>query len=150
NQQATQQALHDAQAAAAAATAQAEAAQSQAAAAASAVPNQVKVALEKEPRMKPQWFDSTTVSGRMYFNISNVDQKVNGLKPTGTPNNITNGTGFNIKRFYLGIDHTFDKTFSANLTMDASNVVGRTSNGDFNAFSAPSDAQLVGRGFYIK
>src|SRR5579872_5290245 len=59
NQQATQQALHDAQDAAAAAKDQAAAAQTQAAAAASAVPDQVKVALDKEPRMKPQWFDNT-------------------------------------------------------------------------------------------
>jgi hypothetical protein len=150
NQQATQQALHDAQTAAAAAASEAQAAQASATAAASAVPAQVKVALDKEPRMKPQWFDNTTVSGRMYFNFSNVSQKDGGVRPNGSPNGVTNGTGFNIKRMYLGIDHTFDKTFSANLTMDVANVVGRTANSNFNAFSAPSDAQLVGRGFYIK
>ncbi len=117
---------------------------------AAAVPEQVKVALASQPKPKTQWFDNTSVSGRMYFNFSNVDQKVNGARPAGEPNGITNGTGFNIKRFYLSIDHTFDSVFSADLTTDVSNAVGRTSNGDFNAFTAPSDAQLIGRGLYIK
>lgn len=117
---------------------------------AAAVPEQVKVALSKQPKPKPQWFDNTSISGRMYFNASNIDQKVNGVRPVGEPNGITNGTGFNIKRFYLSVDHTFDSVFSADITTDISNAVGRTSNGDFNAFTAPSDAQLIGRGLYVK
>ena len=141
--------------AATAATA-AQAAQTQAAAAQAAVPTEVKTALAKQPKAKNAWANDTSVSGRMYFNFSNIDQKTNGVKQAG------NGTGFNIKRFYLGIDHTFDSTFSANLTMDASNVVGNTSNGNFPG--APSigrtavpctpainnNVALVGRGFYIK
>jgi hypothetical protein len=164
NSRAIQQAAADAQAQAAEAVAQATAAT----AATKDVPAQVKVALDKEPRMKPQWFDNTQVSGRMYFNFSNINQRQNGAHLAGEPNGTLNGTGFNIKRFYLGIDHTFSPIFSANLTMDVANVVGRTSNGDFNTITGTTDttgagcptaskcptsvgdAQLVGRGFYIK
>ncbi|MDB5737058.1 MAG: hypothetical protein JWO65_726 [Sphingomonas bacterium] len=144
--QATAQ-INTAQSQAAAAQTTAQAAQTQAAAVQSAVPAQVKTALASQPKPKPQWFDSTTISGRMYFNASNISQKVNGVKQP------SDGTGFNIKRFYLGIDHTFSPIFSANLTMDISNVVGSTSNYNFNANSAASPANstaLVGRGFYVK
>jgi hypothetical protein len=149
NSRAAQQAAQDAQAQAAAAAAQAQAAQTQAAQATQGVAQQVKVVLDKEPRLKPQWFDSTQLSGRMYFNFSNINQKIGGGKPLER-NGVTNGTGFNIKRFYFGVDHTFDKTFSANLTMDVANVVGRTANQNFNNLASVGDAQLVGRGFYIK
>jgi hypothetical protein len=135
-----------AQNAAAAAAAQSEAAQAQVAAQTKAVPEQVKVALAGQ-KPKPQWFDSTSVSGRMYFNFSNIDQKANGVKSTN------NGTGFNIKRFYLGVDHTFSPIFSANVTMDISNVVGNTANANFpaNTTAAPANSTaLVGKGFYVK
>jgi type II secretory pathway pseudopilin PulG len=150
-------AINAAQSQAATAATTAQAAQTQAAAAQAAVPTEVKTALAKQPKAKNAWANDTTISGRMYFNFSNIDAKANGVKSTG------NGTGFNIKRFYLGVDHTFDSTFSANLTMDASNVVGNTSNGNFPG--APSNGTcttlpctpainnnvaLVGRGFYIK
>ncbi|WP_019831401.1 porin [Sphingomonas sp. PR090111-T3T-6A] len=137
----TTAAISAAQTQAASAATAAQAAQTQAAAAQAAVPTEVKTALAKQPKPKNAWANDTTISGRMYFNFSNIDQKSNGVKQAG------NGTGFNIKRFYLGVDHTFDSTFSANLTMDASNVVGQTSNGNFNSSAAPG---LVGRGFYIK
>lgn len=65
------------------------------------------------------WAKETKISGRMYFNISSVDMKSNGVK-TGS----TNGVGFSIKRFYLGVDHKFDDVFSANLTTDVSSVAG--------------------------
>jgi len=141
----------------AAAAAQATAAQAQTAAAAAqtqaaAVPTEVKTQLATQlPKQKLAWANDTSISGRMYFNFSNMDQKLNGKRTTG--GTAGNGTGFNIKRFYLGIDHTFSPMFAANLTMDASNVVGSTSNYNFNANSATAPANstaLVGRGFYIK
>ncbi len=58
------------------------------------------------------WWDNTSISGRMYFDITNVNNKNNGVASTG------NGTSFDIKRFYLGVDHKFNDTFSANLTTD--------------------------------
>lgn len=146
-----------AQAQASAAVAQASAAQSQAQSAqalasaqAAAVPAAVQTALTKQPKSKPQWFDNTSISGRMYFNATTINQQVNRLRPLGEPNGITNGTGFNVKRFYLSVDHKFDNVFSADLTADMSNAVGRTSNGDFNVFTTPGDAQLIGRGLYVK
>lgn len=74
------------------------------------------------------WWDNTSISGRMYWDISNVNNKNAGVASSG------NGTSFDIKRFYLGVDHTFDKVFSANLTTD------------FNYDSGPAGATQV----YIK
>jgi hypothetical protein len=58
------------------------------------------------------WWDKTSISGRMYWDATNISAKNNGVKSSN------NGTSFDIKRFYLGIDHTFDSMFSANLTTD--------------------------------
>ena len=153
-------AINSAQSQAATAATTAQAAQTQAAAAQAAVPTEVKTALAKQPKPKNEWANNTSISGRMYFNFSNIDQKSNGVKQAG------NGTGFNIKRFYFGVDHTFDSTFSANLTMDAANVVGQTANSNFAtpnvalpavpAGGAPASTAnvnnlaLVGKGFFIK
>ncbi len=58
------------------------------------------------------WADTTTVSGRMYYDLSDISTKVDGTKSGA------NGTGFDIKRFYIGIDHKFTDMFSANITTD--------------------------------
>lgn len=170
-QAATANVAQDAQAQAVAAATAAQAAQTQAA----TVPEQVKTAFAAQPKPKAQWFDNTSISGRMYFNFSNISAKSNGFRTGGTgagngtnaagnPN--LNGTGFNIKRFYLGVDHKFNDMFAANVTMDVSNVVGQTSNNNFVTPTASIPAQaagatpasttnlnnlaVVGRGFYIK
>lgn len=157
----TQSATRDVQAQAAAATAQAQAAQAVATTTADAVPTQVKTALAANAPKTPAsaWFNDTSISGRMYFNASNINQQLNGGKTAST------GTGFNIKRLYLGVDHKFDNMFSANVTMDVSNVVGRTAFTNFtgNTISVvpsttpggtptltQSDYGVVGKGFYIK
>lgn len=88
------------------------------------------------------WAGQTKISGRMYFNFSNINQRASGQKTTGS------GTGFDIKRLYVGIDHKFNDIFAFNVTTDVSNVVGSTSNYDYattSSFGSP-----VGRGFYIK
>lgn len=59
------------------------------------------------------WWSNTSVSGRMYYDASWVQNEVNGVK-TGTGN----GVGFDIKRFYIGVDHKFTDTYSANITTD--------------------------------
>jgi hypothetical protein len=59
------------------------------------------------------WAKGTSVSGRMYYDVTNLTQKTNGVKVPST------GTGFDVKRFYVGVDHKFDDTYSANVTMDA-------------------------------
>jgi len=59
----------------------------------------------------------------MYYDVSTMSTKTNGTE-TG-PNN---GTGFDIKRFYVGIDHKFTDMFSANITTDFqySSAIGAT------------------------
>ncbi|MGA9658883.1 MAG: porin, partial [Asticcacaulis sp.] len=54
----------------------------------------------------------TTISGRMYADFTNIDNKVDGVEKNPT------GTGFDIKRLYIGIDHKFSDMFSANVTTD--------------------------------
>jgi hypothetical protein len=60
----------------------------------------------------PAQAQDTVVSGRVYYDITNIDQTANGAK------NAVNGTGFDIKRFYLGVDHKFNDTYSADVTTD--------------------------------
>ncbi len=76
------------------------------------VPSQVLQTVADLPKPKPSWAEATSVSGRMYFDLSNIQQKSNGAKVAPS------GTGFDIKRFYLGVDHKFNDTYSANITTD--------------------------------
>ena len=76
------------------------------------VPSTVLATLAEVPKPKPSWAESTNVTGRMYFNLSSIDQESNGRKVAPS------GVGFDIKRFYLGVDHKFNNTYSANLTTD--------------------------------
>jgi hypothetical protein len=98
---------------AAEAKAAAEAVRTQAANEIQQIPAQVRTEVAKAtPKPKPSWADSTQVSGRMYFNLSNVENERDGTKVAPT------GVGFDIKRFYVGIDHKFNDTFSGNITTD--------------------------------
>lgn len=63
------------------------------------------------------WAKDTKISGRMYYNVSDITRKVNGSKTE------TDG-GFNIKRFYVGIDHQFNKVLSGNITTDVKEIGG--------------------------
>jgi hypothetical protein len=69
--------------------------------------------------------DATTVGGRMYADFSNISQDKND-KTTDA-----DGTGFDVKRFYLIIDHKFDDIWSANLTTDFNYVAN---DGETNVF----------------
>ena len=107
-----------------------------------------------------KWAADTRVSGRMYFDVSNIRQQAAGIKTAAS------GTGFNIKRLYVGIDHRFSDMFAMNVTTDISNVVGQTANANFATptatipacAAAPCPASttnlnnvaLVGKGFYVK
>ena len=75
-------------------------------------------ALQQTPA-KPasSWADNTKVSGTMYADFTNLDQTSNGTKTAAS------GTGIDVKRFYLSIDHKFNDVWSANLTTDF-NYVG--------------------------
>jgi len=61
---------------------------------------------------------NTTVGGLVFFDVSNIslqNENAKGVKVDTPPN----GFGFDIKRFYLIVDHKFDDVWSANLTTDA-------------------------------
>lgn len=59
-----------------------------------------------EPR---SWTADTTIGGKAYFNVSNIDQRSDGAQ---------NGLQTDVKRFYLTVDHKFSDVFSADLTTD--------------------------------
>ena len=110
-----------------------------------------KDVLAAVPKPKPSWADNTTVSGRMYYNLSNVEQKTSNqgkIAPTGN--------AFEIKRFYLGVDHKFNDTFSANLTTDARyNSVEKggltgTSTSNAGSNSGVNDVQLYIKKAYLQ
>lgn len=57
--------------------------------------------------------DNTRLSGKMFFDLSNISQKNSDSGKTAA-----SGTSFDVKRFYLGVDHRFNDVWSANLTTD--------------------------------
>lgn len=79
------------------------------------IPTQVKSAVA-EARPKPGWEANTSVNGRMYYDLTNIEQKKDGTKTAPS------GVGFDVKRFYVGIDHKFNDVFSGNVTTDVSYV----------------------------
>lgn len=66
----------------------------------------------KWPDKMAGWWNNTTIGGTAYIDFSNIEHKVSGTKQTDT------GTNFDLKRFYVAIDHKFDDVWSANLTTD--------------------------------
>lgn len=69
------------------------------------------------PAPAPGWWNDTKISGRMYYDLTSIDATT---KASGGPkiDSTSNGTSFDIKRFYVGIDHKFNDTFAANITTD--------------------------------
>ena len=78
------------------------------------IPGEVKTAVAAIPKPAVGWWGSTSIGGVVFTDVSNIDQKIDGVKLAGSPN----GTNYDIKRFYLVVDHKFNDTFSANLTTD--------------------------------
>ncbi|MFI4966700.1 MAG: hypothetical protein ACHP9T_15185 [Caulobacterales bacterium] len=114
-QQQTQAQVQQAQSAAQSAQDQARVLQAKADDEIKTIPVQIDTAVHAA-RPKPTWADNTQVSGRMYYDLTHVDETKDGAKVAPS------GTGFDIKRFYVGIDHKFNDTFSANLTTDEAYV----------------------------
>lgn len=56
--------------------------------------------------------NDTKLSGRLYYDLTNIDDKNRGVKTDKS------GFAFDIKRFYLGVDHKFNDQWSMNLTTD--------------------------------
>jgi Gram-negative porin len=62
--------------------------------------------------------ESTTVSGKVYADFSNIDASSDGVDLANV------GTGIDVKRFYVGVNHEFDDMWSANVTTDFNYVAG--------------------------
>ena len=62
--------------------------------------------------MAQGWWNNTSISGRMYFDFTNIDHTINSVDQADE------GFNFDIKRFYVGIDHKFNDVFAANITTD--------------------------------
>ena len=56
--------------------------------------------------------NDTKLSGRLYYDLTNIDDSNKGVKTDKS------GFAFDIKRFYLGVDHKFNDQWSMNLTTD--------------------------------
>ena len=65
----------------------------------------------------PGWWGNTSISGKAFANVSNIHQTSTDANHVKT-DNAQNGTETELKRFYVGIDHKFNDTFSANITTD--------------------------------
>ncbi len=76
---------------------------------------------------------STTVGGQAFMDFGNISNQQNGVDITPT------GTGFDIKRFYLIVDHKFDEVWAANLTTDAQYLADRTTTRGLLGRPAPQD-----------
>jgi len=111
-QQATAQQAQSAQAQAVAAQTQAASALSQSQAAQQQASTAVKAVPPLEKAIKTGWFANTSISGKAFFNVSNIHQKQDGFDSS------QNGTQTELKRFYVGVDHKFNDIFSANVTTD--------------------------------
>ncbi|MBB3228976.1 hypothetical protein FHW69_003624 [Luteibacter sp. Sphag1AF] len=84
---------------------------------------------------------NTKIGGTMFFDFTNVDHKeyaANGPGKKVDGHGAVNGTGFDVKRFYLTVDHQFDDIWSANLTTD------------FNYVSAISQTSLFVKKAYVQ
>ena len=56
--------------------------------------------------------NDTKISGRLYYDLTHIDDRSKNVKTDKS------GFAFDIKRFYLGVDHKFNDQWSMNLTTD--------------------------------
>lgn len=64
------------------------------------------------PGLPKGWWDTTRISGKAYIDFSNIEYRSNGVKQADS------GTNFDLKRFYVAVDHKFDDIWSADITTD--------------------------------
>jgi outer membrane murein-binding lipoprotein Lpp len=101
-------AVSAAQSEAASARAEAQAAHQQVETQIQTIPGEVQTAVAA--KVKPSWADNTQVTGRVYADISNIHlSPANVTSNTATSSTNANGTGVDIKRAYLGVDHKFNE-----------------------------------------
>lgn len=94
------------------------------------------------------WAGDTKIGATMFFNASNINQQSTAVAGAAPVKQSSNGTGFNVKRIYLSVDHKFNDVWSANITTDISNVIGQSANANYyNGTTATND---IGKGLFIK
>jgi len=76
--------------------------------------------------------NDTSVGGKVFLDISQLDQKKNGVRTANQ------GVGFDVKRGYLIVNHAFNDTWSANLTTD------------FNYVALDGETQLFVKNLYLQ
>jgi hypothetical protein len=76
--------------------------------------------------------ESTTLSGKMFADFTNIDLTNDGV------DSAANGTGIDVKRFYLGVTHNFDDIWSVNVTSD------------FNYVSNDNETQIFIKKAYVQ
>ncbi|MFI4933130.1 MAG: hypothetical protein ACHP7N_00770 [Caulobacterales bacterium] len=96
------------------------------------IPGEVKTEVAKAAP-KPGWWANTQVSGRMYYDLTNINEASSignaGLNlgsassssvpiASGNKGHSPDGTNFDIKRFYVSVDHQFNSMFSGDITTD--------------------------------
>lgn len=116
-QQATAEQARAAQAAAVATQAKAETALSRTQAADAQGAKTASEVASIEKAAKTGWFANTSISGKSFFNVSNIHQKSVDLLGN-TTESPQNGTQAELKRFYVSVDHKFNDMFSADITTD--------------------------------
>ncbi len=109
--QATEQRAEAAEARAEQAEASAQAAQTQLQTQIQTIPAQIQSESARN-RVKTGWAENTSIGATVFTDLSNINQ-------TDVPGKINpSGTGADIKRAYLTINHNFSPIYSANLTID--------------------------------
>ncbi len=72
--------------------------------------------------VKSSWWGNTKITGRFYWDVSNIDATGNVKTAAGShfhnTDSPSNGFNFDLKRAYLMVDHKFNDTYSANLIAD--------------------------------
>lgn len=76
--------------------------------------------------------ESTTVGAKAFVDLTNIDQSSNGVAQPA------NGTGVDIKRFYVIVNHAFDATWAGNVTTD------------FNYSSSTGETQVYIKKAYLQ
>lgn len=75
---------------------------------------------------------NTSIGGLVYADVSDITQQQNGTDVPPT------GVGFDIKRAYLIVDHTFSNIWSADLTTDAQYISSTAGTGFTNSTTSNS------------
>jgi len=87
------------------------------------------------------WWSNTSISGRMYFDLTNISNKNDGVS------NAQDGTHFDIKRFYVSIDHQFDDVWSADVTTDFLYDTSQCDNSTCTSKGAASDQLYIKKAY---